>query len=120
MKGQNMNDIKDITIHSNEMPKAILISVDTGEFDAELSIEELSELAVTAGAEPVLKIIQKRPALDSATCVGKGRLLDIKETVEHGAITLAIFDHELTANQTRNIEDILEDLEGAFYSIEHT
>lgn len=103
-----MNEINDLTIQQEEAPKAILIGVDTGEFDAELSIEELSELTLTAGAEPALKVIQKRPALDSATCVGKGRLLDIKEAVENNEITLAIFDHELTANQTRNIEDILD------------
>ncbi len=103
-----MNDINDLTIHHEEAPKAILIGVDTGEFDAELSIDELSELTLTAGAEPVLRVIQKRPALDSAACVGKGRLLEIKEAVENNEITLAIFDHELTANQTRNIEDILD------------
>ena len=39
---------------------ALLVSVDTGEFDAEVSINELEELAHTAGAEVVGKVIQKK------------------------------------------------------------
>lgn len=100
--------MSDMLLKEEFPPKAILISVDTGEFDAELSVQELWELAKTAGAEPVLTSIQKRPSCDSATCVGKGRLLEIKEAIESHEITLAIFDLELTANQTKNIEDILD------------
>ena len=100
--------MSEILLEENLPPKAILVSVDTGEFDAELSVQELSELAKTAGAEPVLTSIQKRPSCDSATCVGKGRLLEIKEAIETHEISLAIFDLELTANQTKNIEDILD------------
>ena len=109
--------MSEILLEENLPPKAILVSVDTGEFDAELSVQELSELAKTAGAEPVLTSIQKRPSCDSATCVGKGRLLEIKEAIETHEISLAIFDLELTANQTKNIEDILEDLQRGFDSI---
>ncbi len=100
--------MNDVILDENITQKAILIGVDTGEFDAELSLDELSELAQTAGAEPALRVLQRRPACDSATCIGKGRLLDIKEAIENNDISLAIFDRELTANQTRNIEDILD------------
>lgn len=88
--------------------RAVLISADTGEFDAERSIKELEELADTAGVETVFYSIQKRPAYDSATCVGAGRLEEIAENVKQMDIDLAIFDCELTANQTRNIENILD------------
>ncbi len=88
--------------------RAVLISADTGEFDAELSIKELEELAQTAGVETVFYSIQKRPAYDSATCVGAGRLEEIAENVKSMDVNLAIFDCELTANQTRNIENILD------------
>ena len=44
--------------------KVILVSVDTDEFDVEKSLEELEELAKTAGAEVVAKVTQKRPAFD--------------------------------------------------------
>ena len=88
--------------------KAVLISVDTGEFDTELSIAELMELAETAGVKTEFYVIQKRPTYDSATCIGAGRLKDVAEQAEISGVDLAIFDCELTANQTKNIENILD------------
>ena len=87
--------------------KAVLVCVDTGEFDAEISIAELSELAKTANAEPVAEVIQKRPTFDSAVCMGMGRLEELKEEIEILEAELVIFDHELTGVQVRNIENIL-------------
>ena len=52
--------------------RALLISIDTGEFDAEESLEELACLADTAGADTVGTMLQKRDAPDSATCIGSG------------------------------------------------
>ncbi len=98
----------DIISQQSRTPKAILIGVDTGEYDSELSMSELYELAKTAGVETVADIIQKRQTYDSATCIGRGRLMEIAESVRALEVDLAIFDHELTANQTRNIEDILD------------
>ena len=89
-------------------PKAVLVCVDTGEFDAERSIEELEELADTAGVETIAHVIQKRPSYDSATCIGAGRLEELAEYISRHDIEIAIFDHELTANQTKNIESIIE------------
>ena len=86
-------------------PRAVLVCADVGEYDAERSLDELEELAKTAGAETVAKEIQKRPTFDSATCIGSGRLAEIAELVEREDIDLLIFDCELTATQTRNIED---------------
>lgn len=85
--------------------RVLLAAVDTGEFDAEQSIAELRELAKTAGAEPVAEIIQKRPALETATCIGPGRLEEMAQLCEAEEIDQIIFDHELTATQIRNIED---------------
>lgn len=48
------------TAFEKETEKALLISVDTGEFDAEVSINELAELADTAGAEVAGMMVQKR------------------------------------------------------------
>ncbi len=100
--------MEDQILEKDNKCRAVLISADTGEFDAELSIKELEELAETAGAETVFYSIQKRPAYDSATCVGVGRLEEIAENVKSMNIDLAIFDCELTANQTKNIENILD------------
>lgn len=94
---------------TKEQPvKAILASVDTGEFNAESSIEELAELAETANAEIVGVIIQKKDSYDSATCMGAGRLEELKGQREELRAELVIFDHELTGVQVRNIENIID------------
>ncbi len=92
----------------DEVPvKAVLASVDTGEFDAETSMKELAELAQTANAEVVGTVIQKKNEYDSATCMGSGRLEELKGQIEELGAEILIFDHELTGVQTRNIENIV-------------
>ncbi len=95
------NTIKEVT-------RAVLVTADTGEFDAEQSLDELEELSDTAGVEVAARVIQKRPAQDSATVIGSGRLEELAGEIEALEINLAIFDCELTANQTKNIEKILD------------
>ena len=91
-----------------EIVRAVLVSADTGEFDAERSLDELEELSRTAGVEVAARVTQKRPAQDSATVIGSGRLEQLAEEAEALDVNLIIFDCELTANQTRNIEKILD------------
>lgn len=92
----------------DEVPvKAVLASVDTGEFDSVTSMKELSELAETANAEVVGTVIQKKNEYDSATCMGSGRLEELKGQIEELGAEILIFDHELTGVQTRNIENIV-------------
>lgn len=88
--------------------KAILVSADIGEYDPDVSMDELSELAETAGAEEIARVIQKRDAYDSATVIGEGKLAELKELCQSLNATLLIFDCELTASQIRNIEDETE------------
>lgn len=88
--------------------KAVLVCVDTGEFDAEISIAELGELARSANAEVVGEMIQKKTSYDSATCMGSGRLEELREQLPLLEAELVIFDHELTGIQVRNIEEILD------------
>lgn len=83
---------------------AFLVGLDTGEYDAEISMEELVELAKTAGAEVIAETIQKRPTPEKTTCVGTGKLEEIKEYVEQNDVDLLIFDRELSPTQLRNIE----------------
>lgn len=95
-------------MHENkqERQRVVLVAADTGEFDIEISLAELAELAETAGAEVVAKISQKRPEYDKATLIGSGRLEETKQFAEENDVDLLIFDHELTASQIRNIGDI--------------
>jgi GTP-binding protein HflX len=84
--------------------RALLISVDTGKFDAEASLNELEELCKSAGAEPVLTVLQKLNKVESATFVGTGKLEEIKEICVSQEIDLIIADSELTPTQIKNLE----------------
>ena len=86
--------------------KAVLVAVDIGEYDVQISLEELAELASTAGAEVSGTVIQKRESYDSATCIGAGRLAEIELFCHNTESDLIIFDCELSATQLRNIEEI--------------
>ena len=84
--------------------RAFLVSVDTGEFDAEASMSELYELTESVGARPVGAMIQKREKPDGATCIGSGRLEELKGFCESQEVDLIIFDCELSPTQIRNLE----------------
>ena len=84
--------------------RAVLVSVDVGEFDQELSLQELEALAQTAQAEVVGVFTQKRDTYDAATCTGAGLLREIAEFCQQYEVNLLVFDHELSGTQLRNIE----------------
>ena len=86
--------------------RAFLISLDCGEYDAESSMAELEELAKTSGAEIIGEMIQKRPAPEAATYMGKGALEEICNFCSNHNIDLIIADGELSPVQIRNIEDL--------------
>ena len=85
--------------------RAMLVSLDTGEPDAEASQDELRELARTAGAEVIAVTTQKRPTPDAGTCVGTGKLEEIRGFCAENEVELLIFDRELSPIQQRNIEN---------------
>ncbi len=86
--------------------RALLVELETGEFDAESSLAELYELVASAGAEPFGAVTQKRPSPDAATCVGKGMMGQIADFSEKYGIDLLVFDRDLSPTQLRNIERI--------------
>lgn len=90
--------------NKQEQERALLVSLDTGTFDAQASLEELAELAKTAGAQVIGQVLQTREAPDSATFVGSGKLEEVRGFCEKNEITLLIFDSELSPVQQRNIE----------------
>lgn len=94
----------DLISNEEKITRALLVSVDTGEFDAEASLDELFELVKSAGAEPAFAITQKLQKPESATFVGKGKLAEIKEICENEELDLIVADSELTPTQIRNIE----------------
>ena len=71
------------------------------------SLDELEQLAATAGVEVVGRVTQKLSDPNPATLVGKGKLDEIKSTRDESQADLLLFDEELTPSQQRNLEDAL-------------
>ena len=68
------------------------------------SLQELEELAASAGAEISGTMLQVREGLDPATLVGKGKLEEIRSEAHARGVPLVIVDHNLTPVQLRNME----------------
>ena len=84
--------------------RAILVQIDQGEFDAEERLDELGELARTAGAEVVYKELIYRRNLKPGTLVGAGKLEELTSKAYHLDADLLIFGQELGPAQAREIE----------------
>lgn len=87
--------------------KAVLVGLITAKQDEEKVhdyLDELEFLLDTAGAIPGERFVQKLTMPDSRTFVGTGKLAEIAEYVKAAGIDIAVFDDELSASQTRNIE----------------
>ena len=77
------------------------------QFSAEESLAELRDLATSAGAEIVGEILQRRDRPDPATLIGRGKLEEIAGAAASVSADLLLFDHDLTASQQRNIENVV-------------
>lgn len=73
---------------------------------AETSLDELAELAISAGAEITQKILQTRPP-DPAFYIGRGLVSRIKEEISSNGANIVIFDDPLSPAQQRNLEEAL-------------
>ena len=94
--------------NEEKITRALLVSVDTGDFDAEASLCELEELVKSAGAEPEFTLTQKLQRPESATFVGSGKLVEIKELCEAQELDLIVVDSELSPTQIKNIENFTD------------
>jgi GTP-binding protein HflX len=87
--------------------RAVLVSLDFGERDYAAKLAELRELASSAGLEVVAEAGGKRRRPDPATFAGSGKVSELGLSVAEHAATLAVFNHELTPAQERNLEKAL-------------
>ena len=71
---------------------------------AEESLDELAELAASAGATVAARLMQSRPTLEAATLIGQGKVVELAALGESQNAGLVIFDHDLTPTQQRNLE----------------
>ncbi len=91
--------------------RAILIGMEWGRNDSlwtvDDSLEELKQLADTAGATVIKKFIQKRSKPDPAFFIGRGKVQELALYAQQENIDLCIFDDELSPAQQRNIESVM-------------
>ena len=91
--------------------RAILIGMEWGRNDSlwtvDDSLEELKQLADTAGTTVIKKFIQKRPKPDPAFFIGRGKVQELALYAQQENIDLCIFDDELSPAQQRNIESVM-------------
>jgi GTP-binding protein HflX len=92
-----------------DIERVILVGVSTSDHDdTEKSLDELEELAQTAGAVTVGRVIQNLDQIHPGTYVGKGKLDEIKELIWETEATGIICDDELSPIQLGNMEDVLD------------
>ena len=96
---------------SAEQRKAILVGLATAELPGwlvEEHLDELSDLAASAGVEVVGRAIQRRKSRDPRTFIGSGKAKEISTAVASLEADLVLFDDDLTASQVKNLEEIVE------------
>jgi len=91
-----------------EIERAVLVGTDRLIGEGMRSMDELSDLARAAGAEPVGVMTQKRDAPHQNTYLGKGKLEELKAYMASLDAKVALFDSELSPRQVRNLVDALE------------
>jgi GTP-binding protein HflX len=84
--------------------RAGLVGVDFGKGDFSASLEELSLLVKSAGAQPVVTILARRASPDAAFFVGSGKADEIADAVADLQLDIVIFNHALSPAQQRNLE----------------
>jgi len=87
-----------------DLTPALLVGVDFGLPHFDVDLDELSQLALTAGLKPVAKISCKRKAPDAALFVGSGKADEIKFLAEQTGAKEVLFDQSLSPAQQRNLE----------------
>ena len=88
--------------------RAALVGIDFGAGDFNASLDELSLLARSAGAEPITTITAKRSSPDAAYFVGSGKADEIGHACADQKLDIVIFNHALSPAQQRNLEKRLQ------------
>lgn len=92
-----------------EKERVILVGISTSDQDdTRKSLDELAELAATAGAETAGRVIQSREQMHPATYIGKGKLTELKDLIWETEATGVICDDELSPAQLGNLQDELD------------
>jgi GTPase len=90
-----------------EPERGLVVAVLPKGVDATDELAEMTELARTAGVEPVGELVQHRVHPDPRTYVGKGKLAELKSTYAETGAEVLLVDDELSPPQQRALEDAL-------------
>src|SRR6202049_336935 len=114
MLGQNTNHLAEEqiseTLLSTAPERAIIVGVDIpgNDWPVEESLDELAQLARTAGVTSVDRVIQRLPRAHPGTLLGSGKIQEIAELARYHNCDAVIFCLVLSPGQHRNIERALE------------
>ena len=100
--------MKDLFERPSGFEAAILVSVDFGDHDYEESLNELRQLSMTAGLAIRGTIESKRNVLDAKYFIGSGKADELKLMMQASEANIAVFNHDLSPSQQRNLERLLE------------
>ncbi len=87
---------------------AVLVSLDLGEAGYEESLEELRQLALTAGLDVRATVEGRRAKPDATYFVGSGKVEEVAAALQASQSSIVVFNHDLTPSQQRNLERKLE------------
>ena len=93
-----------------QIAQAILVGLclpDGGMEETERSLDELERLLETAGGSCFAKVVQSKDHPDPRTCVGSGKVAEIRDLCRAYGVELVAFDTELSPSQIRNLEDCI-------------
>ncbi|HEX3072903.1 MAG TPA: GTPase HflX [Ignavibacteriales bacterium] len=98
-----------IEVNIEKKEKAILVAVSSGDAKETTTeyLNELSQLAETAGAEVIIKVSQDKGRFDPAFYVGKGKAEELSQLADMNEADLIIFDDDLSPVQVRNLEKVI-------------
>jgi GTP-binding protein HflX len=100
------------TVVTRAPERAILVAVAKKDnrdgWDVEVTLDELAQLAHTAGAKVVGKIVQRLPVASKTHYIGTGKLSELNVLKSNTDFNVAIFDDELSPLQQRNLEEVLQ------------
>src|SRR5438093_9701711 len=94
----------------HQKEKALLIGLERdgiSKWDLQESLDELAELAVTAGAEVVGRVTQRLDQPTAPFYIGKGKAEEVAKKCRQDAVTSVIFDDDLSPAQGRNLEEVV-------------
>lgn len=107
--GTELDDITEVEYRQVRLERVVLVGVWTGGSlgDAQRSLTELARLAETAGSVVCDGLIQRRERPDTATYIGAGKVMELRDVVEAAAADTVICDGELSPGQLRRLEELV-------------